>query len=442
MDGLNHVRIQQTHGGVPVFGGDVVVHSDNMAFVGIGGNVLAGLGARSDAAAVGGVGGVGGEERLRRARRTNGDALAFDREAQQLVILPIEGGNARLTWHVMFHTEIQAGIVPTVMHYFIDAHTGEMVQRFNGIHTAATDQASGPGGIARVPKSWTNELDVVHTGSNYVMNTDRLESKNLNARHRGAAPISARRSLNFTDHGGQRRARLRGSHAQHAEGLAGLQLDRQRGLQDHLARALLEQLRQRLLGRHADDLRRRRRLELCEMAGSLDVVAHEIDHGFTVVPLEPDLLGDVGRHERVVLGHRRHDGQVLLRADVDWTNFNLGGDIFMQANTYSAGCASRPRTASSIDNASQYNSGLDVHYTSGVMNSAFCRASKRFSGRQPDGGQRRDGDRGRRAEGVEGVVRGERELLDGVVDVHAGLPGRGRCGEGARLLGGGYGGAG
>ena len=37
------------------------------------------------------------------------------------------------------------------MHYFIDAHDGTLVQRFNGLHTAV-EQASGPGGIARLPQ--------------------------------------------------------------------------------------------------------------------------------------------------------------------------------------------------------------------------------------------------------------------------------------------------
>ena len=42
-DGLNHVRVAQTHGGIAVFGGDLVVHSNNHVFLGVGGNVLAGL---------------------------------------------------------------------------------------------------------------------------------------------------------------------------------------------------------------------------------------------------------------------------------------------------------------------------------------------------------------------------------------------------------------
>ena len=158
-DGINHVRVQQTHGGIPVFGGDLVVHSDNSVFLGVGGNVLTGVSGLDLTPALTGVSAQSTAKADYARLALNSDPLAFDREAQELTILPIEGGNARLVWHVVFHTEIQAGIKPTLMHYFIDAHTGELVQRYNGLHTAV-QQASGPGGIARVPKTWTNELDV------------------------------------------------------------------------------------------------------------------------------------------------------------------------------------------------------------------------------------------------------------------------------------------
>ena len=40
----------------------------------------------------------------------------------------------------------------------------------------------------------------------------------------------------------------------------------------------------------------------------------------------------------------------------------------------------------SIDTRRQYKSSLDVHYSSGVMNRAFCRSAKRLSGANPDTG--------------------------------------------------------
>jgi Zn-dependent metalloprotease len=202
MDGQNHVRVQQMHGGIPVFGGDLVVHSNPAAFTGLGGNVLAGLQGLDLVPQLSAASAMSQAKADYAKAATNSDPLAFDREKTELVIFPIEGGNARLTWHVTFHADIQAGIKPVVMHYFIDAHDASLVQRFNGIHTAAaTDQASGPGGISRLPKQWNAELDVVHSGSNYVMDTDRLQTKNLNHATSGGTIYSST-SLNFTDHEG------------------------------------------------------------------------------------------------------------------------------------------------------------------------------------------------------------------------------------------------
>ena len=72
--------------------------------------------------------------------------------------------------------------------------------------------------------------------------------------------------------------------------------------------------------------------------------------------------------------------------DAKSADFNLGGDIFQKANTYIRYMCKPSMDGMSIDNASQYTASLDVHYTSGVMNRAFCRAAKRLSGADPDTG--------------------------------------------------------
>jgi MYXO-CTERM domain-containing protein len=72
--------------------------------------------------------------------------------------------------------------------------------------------------------------------------------------------------------------------------------------------------------------------------------------------------------------------------DAKTADFNLGGDIFQKANTYIRYMCKPSMDGMSIDSAAQYKSTLDVHYTSGVMNRAFCRAAKRLSGADPDTG--------------------------------------------------------
>src|SRR5262249_6974929 len=301
----------------------------------------------------------------------------------ELVIFPIEGGNARLTWHVTFHADMQAGIKPVVMHYFIDAHDASLVQRFNGIHTAAaTDQASGPGGISRLPKQWNSELDVVHWGSNYVMDTDRLQTKNLNHATSGGTIYSST-SLNFTDHEGN-----------DAHGYAEVPLNM---LKDWAGYNSIDNAGYKIISlthysnNYANAFWDGTQMtygdgdgsQLGEMAGSLDVVAHEIDHGFTSFHSNLTYSGMSGCMNESFSDIAGTAAKYYYAPST--ASFNLGGDIFMTAGQYIRWMCKPSTDGSSIDDASKYTSSLDVHYTSGVMNRAFCHASKRLSGTDPTG---------------------------------------------------------
>ena len=378
VDGLNHVRIQQTHGGVPVFGGDLVVHSSNSSFVGIGGNVLAGLSGLDLTPSVSAQSAVTKAKADYARAALNNDPLSFDREKQELVILPIEGGNARLCWHVTFHTQLQAGIVPTVMHYFIDAHTFELVDRHNGIHTAIVE-ASGPGGIPRLPVNWTN-LDVDNSSGKNVMNTTRVETKNLNGSTSGGTDYSST-TLSFTDHEGNDAhgyAEATLDMLTNWEGYnsidnAGFKIISNTHYSTNYANAFWDGSSMNYGDGDGS--------QLGEMAGSLDVVAHEIDHGFTSFHSNltySGMSGGMNESFSDIAGTTAKFYHAPTTA-----TFNLGGDIFLTAGQYIRWMCKPSTDGASIDDASQYNSSLDVHYSSGVMNRAFCHAAKRFSGKDP-----------------------------------------------------------
>jgi len=68
----------------------------------------------------------------------------------------------------VFFTELQAGLPPGLWHYFIDARTGAVLDQLNALDHLA--EASGPGGNAKVARSWVNALDVEPSGGLYAMN--------------------------------------------------------------------------------------------------------------------------------------------------------------------------------------------------------------------------------------------------------------------------------
>lgn len=386
LNGLNHVRLQQLHDGIKVWGADVVVHGTAEELGAVDGNLLTSLRdldltpSLSDASAL-------VIAKTDYAHGANGvEALQFSRESKELVILPLDNGQARLAWHVTFYTELQAGLKPGLWNYFIDAHDGSIVQMFNGIHTV-NSEASGPGGNARVSRTWTMNLDVVQSGSNYQMNTTQFETTNLNGSTSGTGTVYSGTSL--TNYNANDLA------ANDAHGFAEVTI---KMLKDWFGYNSIDDAGYKILSRvhystnYANAFWDGTQMtygdgdgqQLYEMSGSLDVVAHEMDHGFTSNHSNLTYSGMSGGMNESFSDVAGTSAKFYF--DPTHADFNLGGDIFIQPNQYIRWMCKPSMDGMSIDNASQYTSSLDVHYSSGVMNRAFCRAAKRLSGADPDTG--------------------------------------------------------
>jgi Zn-dependent metalloprotease len=202
MDGLTHVRLDQTLGGVRVWGADVVAHlapeDGHVLFV--SGNVLADSElsnyeatiSAEDAIGIGmseyTVWAGGGRSpfstsidagQTADAKMGTDPSLSFDRESSELVVYA-GAGEPALTWHVEFFTEQQAGLDPGLWNFFVDAQSGEIVDSFDGL--AHLSQASGPGGNPKVgDRPWVEVLDVEETGTPdlYTMDTARFVTTNM-----------------------------------------------------------------------------------------------------------------------------------------------------------------------------------------------------------------------------------------------------------------------
>ena len=181
-DGLRHARLQQTHGGVVVFGSEVVVHADETTFVGFNGFLTRHL----DGFDIGAQLSADEAMAIAQAEATG----EHSRESSRLVILPgRDGQGAELAWHLEFLAE---GVTSVHMwNYFIDARDGAVRRKFDAVMTEATEQASGQGGNAIFAKQWTAELDVVGDGGEYEMDTDRLKVTDNNTGDPAKGPIDA-----------------------------------------------------------------------------------------------------------------------------------------------------------------------------------------------------------------------------------------------------------
>ena len=89
------------------------------------------------------------------------------------------------------------------------------------------------------------------------------------------------------------------------------QLDRRRGHAPRRQRALRPQVRQRVLERRADGVRRRRRDLFNRFTVALDVIAHELDARRDRRRGQPRLPRRIGRVERIGVGRVRLAGQAV-----------------------------------------------------------------------------------------------------------------------------------
>ncbi len=135
--GLTHVRVQQTVGGVPVFGGDAVVHLDRAGGI----YALSGHLRPAEAAARTSAPAVSADQALASARadvqpaaERRADELAAWTPDAHLVWLPAADGALVLAYHVRLY---QDQPFPANWNVFVDAATGAVIERWNAIHTVA-----------------------------------------------------------------------------------------------------------------------------------------------------------------------------------------------------------------------------------------------------------------------------------------------------------------
>jgi Zn-dependent metalloprotease len=102
---------------------------------------------------------------------------------------------------------------------------------------------------------------------------------------------------------------------------------------------------------------------------SLDVSAHEVSHGFTEQQSGLVYSGQSGGINEAFSDIAGEAAEFYMRGSNDWL---VGADIFKDPTGALRYMCNPTQDGSSIDDAGDYYSGLDVHYSSGVYNKAFC----------------------------------------------------------------------
>ncbi|HKR76836.1 MAG TPA: M4 family metallopeptidase [Rhodanobacter sp.] len=105
---------------------------------------------------------------------------------------------------------------------------------------------------------------------------------------------------------------------------------------------------------------------------SLDVTSHEISHGFTEQNSNLQYSGQSGGMNEAFSDMAGEAAEYFDRGRNDWL---VGAEIIKNGTALRWMCTPT-LDGRSIDNAANYTSTLDVHYSSGVYNKAFCTLAK------------------------------------------------------------------
>jgi vibriolysin len=369
IDGRTHVRLKQRHAGVPVWGADVVVHATDSELVGVAGSVA--IVDHLDTAAS-----LTPEAALAKAKlaQYGKRRVATLRDAATPIVFVDPTGVSHYALHVSFYNELDSGLAPGLWNYVYDAKSGRRLASWNGIDTV---QASGPGGNPKHTQTWRDELDVEPQGSAFVLTTPRLRTTDMSSGETGlgndvTAELDAFRDPAVND----------------AHGYAEITLN---VLSSWFGHDSIDDAGFRIVSRvHYGTAYENAFWNGAQMtygdgattfyplSGALDVVAHEIHHGFTAKHSSLAYAGESG-------GLNEGFSDIAGKAaeffyDEARASFDLGGHIFRADGALRYMC-DPPRDGRSIDHASKMTPSLDPHYSSGVPNKMFCRLAKRLSGR-------------------------------------------------------------
>jgi pseudolysin/vibriolysin len=376
--GTQHVRLHQLHDGIRVWGGDLVVHANGVRFTKVVGNLVANLDGFDtkptlDATAAMSAGKADYTAKL----KSMPAGLAFSRESSELVIYPVKGRDARLAWLVVFYTEAQGGMPPGLWNYFVDAKDGTLLNQFNNVMTL--EQASGPGGNAKVARTWTQQLDVDADTTDptlFAMNTSTLQTVDMHSTTVdpgtivtgpldpiGDAPIND--AHGFAEQTLQMLKEWQGFNSIDNNGF----IIKSRVHYDVAFENAFWDGTQMTYGDGATTF--------FPLSGDIDVVAHEINHGFTQFHSNLIYQSQSGGMNESFSDIAGTTTQFFAQGDT--ADFDIGKDIF-KGDTALRFMCNPTQDGVSIDDARNFNESLDVHFSSGVMNKAFCLAATRLAG--------------------------------------------------------------
>jgi vibriolysin len=369
--GVRNHRYVQTFRGLPVFGEHVVVNEDNAGNVRtLFGQKVAGLAADIPSGAV----------RLNKARALRigksvglGTDIGFMRTAREKADLMIylgDDGRAQRAYVVSYFADTLAGGAPTLPTVIVDADSGRVLKQWDNLQHALV--GTGPGGNAKTGQYeyGTNFgfLDVTQSGTTCTMSNTNVKTVNLNGGTSGttAFAYTCPRNTVKTINGAY-------SPLNDAHYFGGVIYNMYQAYIGQAPLTFQLTMRVHYSTNYENAFWDGSAMTFGDGATtfyplvSLDVASHEVSHGYTSQNSNLTYSGQSGGINEAYSDIAGEAAEYYNNGSNDWL---VGAQIFKGTGALRY-MANPPQDGRSIDNAANFTSGMDVHYSSGVYNKAF-----------------------------------------------------------------------
>ncbi|WP_371929335.1 M4 family metallopeptidase [Photobacterium sp. CCB-ST2H9] len=374
-NGKQKVRYQQLYKGLPIYNSGVVATTNAKGLSQVHGQMVQNV--EQDLPAI--QPGLEGQKALGIAKAHHaaahtvaGEVLPVENEQVKLMVRLDESNQAQLVYQVSFFV---ASDEPSRPYYFIDANTGAVVDNWDSIaHIQAP--GTGPGGNQKTGQyqfgtDYPNFM-VEKNGSTCTMNTSAVKTVDLNGGTSGSSAFSYNCSTdsNYNDH-----KQINGAYSplNDAHYFGKVVFDMYKDWLNTSPLTFQLTMRVHYGSKYENAFWDGSAMTFGDGATTfyplvdINVTAHEVSHGFTEQNsgLEyRDMSGGMNEAYSDIAGEA---AEYYMRGHVDWL---VGSDIFKQSGGLRY--FDQPsRDGRSIDHASEYTSGLNVHYSSGVFNRAY-----------------------------------------------------------------------
>ncbi len=369
--GTYTMRMQQTYHGIPVYGRSIAVERDGQGRALKANGVLErSLGMPNLHAALAPKRAISTLRGFRDPFLGPGQRIA-NRKAD-LYVYPEASGQTRLVYLTSY---LVTGVQPSRPTAIIDANTGRVIKHWDGLTTA---DGYGPGGNTKTGQyNYGTDypaLVVSQSGSTCTMSNAYVRTYDMNhatsgsgtlvsfpcSTHTGDGINGAYSPINDAHHFGGV------VHDMYNDWFGAPPLNQVLNMKVHLGNSYENAYWDGTAMNFGDGA------SYFYPLVSLDVTSHEISHGFTEQHSNLAYSGQSGGMNEAFSDMAGEAAEYYDRGANDWL---VGAEIVKSGTALRYMCTPSS-DGSSIDNASQYYSGLDVHYSSGVYNKAFCTLAK------------------------------------------------------------------